>query len=348
MSNTFNFANALLDWYDQFGRKDLPWQQQPTPYHVWLSEIMLQQTQVTTVIDFYLRFIERFPDIHALAQAHHDEVLSYWSGLGYYARARNLHKTARIVSTDFGGSMPDTLDGLMNLPGIGRSTAGAILTLGFHQQYPILDGNVKRVLARFYAVEGWPGKKQVENRLWQLAEDLLPEKRIANYIQAQMDLGATLCTRCKPDCHRCPLNTHCEAKALGVPTDYPGKKPRKAIPTRQTYWLVMQNDEGEVLLEQRPDKGIWGGLWSFPEISEHDDFHQICQQNWHLKIESESALSPIQHVFTHFKLDIQPYLLRCSAAGVADKDRGNWYRIEDTFKLGLPAPVKAFLQSLQQ
>lgn len=347
-TDNFHFASALLDWYDRHGRKDLPWQQSPTPYHVWLSEIMLQQTQVGTVIAYYQRFTERFPDIESLAAAKQDEVLALWSGLGYYARARNLHRTARIVAAEHNGQMPDSLDGLIALPGIGRSTAGAILTLAYHRQFPILDGNVKRVLARYFAVEGWPGHKQVENRLWHYAEQLLPEQRIANYIQAQMDLGATLCTRSKPACERCPLQTGCQAYALERQTDFPGKKTRKAVPTRQTNWLVLQNAQGEILLEQRPQQGIWGGLWSFPEITDSSEMADYCQRQWQLKIVSRSALTPRQHVFTHFKLDIQPYLLQCTAAGVADKDRGNWYRIEDTFKLGLPAPVKSFLQSLQQ
>lgn len=346
MTTTFDFAQALLDWYDLHGRKDLPWQQSPTPYHVWLSEIMLQQTQVSTVIDYYQRFIRHFPDIETLATAKLDEVLAQWSGLGYYARARNLHKTASIVVNEFNGNMPSSLEALTDLPGIGRSTAGAILTLAYHQRFPILDGNVKRVLARFFAVDGWPGIKQVENRLWQYAEELLPQQRIANYIQAQMDLGATLCTRSKPDCQHCPLQTHCQAYSLSQPEAYPGKKPKKAIPTRQTQWLVMQNDLGEVLLEQRPQQGIWGGLWSFPEIRDGEAADSYCQQRWHVQIHGHRALPPLQHVFTHYRLEISPTLLQCSVNGVADKDYGNWYRIEDTFKLGLPAPVKSFLKSL--
>jgi len=345
MSTSFNFADALLSWYDQFGRKDLPWQQSPTPYHVWLSEIMLQQTQVTTVIDYYLRFTKRFPDIHALAKAQQDDVLAYWSGLGYYARARNLHKTAQIVVTDFDGGMPKTLEQLTALPGIGRSTAGAILTLAYHQQFPILDGNVKRVLARFDAISGWPGNKQVENTLWQRAETLLPNQRIANYIQAQMDLGATLCTRTKPDCPVCPLQSHCQAFALGTPTAFPGKKPKKVIPKRQTHWLVLKNDVNEIFLEQRPQQGIWGGLWSFPEIENAEDIEYICRQRFKLTIAEHQCLPDLQHVFSHFKLSIHPHLLRCKAEGIADKDNGNWYKIEDTLALGLPAPVKSFLQS---
>lgn len=348
MAQNFDFATALLNWYDQFGRKDLPWQQSATPYRVWLSEIMLQQTQVSTVIGYYQRFVARFPDIHTLATAPQDDVLALWSGLGYYARARNLHKTAQIVVAEYGGQLPADLEQLINLPGIGRSTAGAILTLGYHQRFPILDGNVKRVLARFYALDGWPGKKPVENQLWHYAESLLPQQRIANYIQAQMDLGATLCTRSKPACERCPLVSACQAHAIGRVTDFPGKKPKKTTPTRHTHWLVLQNDQNQLLLEQRPQQGIWGGLWSFPELATTEELDAYCQQHWQMQVQSCTALSPIQHAFSHFKLDIQPLLLRCESQSVADKDRGNWYKIEDTNSLGLPAPVKSFLQSLQQ
>jgi A/G-specific adenine glycosylase len=345
----FDFADKLLAWYDTYGRKDLPWQQQPTPYHVWLSEIMLQQTQVSTVIDYYNRFTARFPDIRALASADLDEVLANWSGLGYYARARNLHKTAQIVSHDHDGKLPADFDALMALPGIGRSTAGAILTLAFHQRFPILDGNVKRVLTRFDAIDGWPGSKQVENQLWQRAESLLPDKRIANYIQAQMDLGATLCTRSKPDCPRCPLQSACEAFRLGRPTAYPQPRPRKQLPLRHTNWLVLKNEKREVLLLQRPAAGIWGGLWSFPEIDNADDIPRYCRQRLGFHTENIEQLSRIRHQFTHFRLEIIPYLLRCSdvGTGVADKDEGIWYRIDDALGLGLPAPVKSFLKSLQ-
>ncbi|MCX4188567.1 A/G-specific adenine glycosylase [Methylophaga sp. OBS4] len=341
------FAQQLLHWFDKFGRKDLPWQQQPSPYHVWLSEIMLQQTQVATVIAYYQRFTACFPDIYSLAKASQDTVLAQWSGLGYYARARNLHKAARIVVSDYGGNMPANLEALMALPGIGRSTAGAILTLAYHQPFPILDGNVKRVLCRFDAVEGWPGNKQIENQLWQRAEQLLPEKRIANYIQAQMDLGATLCTRTRPDCEHCPLQQNCQAYQTGEPTRFPTPKPKKTIPVRHTHWLVLQNDIGEVLLQQRPQQGIWGGLWSFPELTDMGEIGDFCQQQLQLTLLNQQAVTPLQHVFTHFKLNIQPHLLQCKPAGVAEKDYGNWYKIEDTFKLGLPAPVKSFLKSLQ-
>lgn len=266
-----SFSQRLLTWYDQHGRKDLPWQQNASPYHIWLSEVMLQQTQVTTVIPYYQRFIERFSDISALAQAHIDEVLSYWSGLGYYARGRNLHKAAVIMQQDHAGLVPQDFNALLRLPGIGRSTAGAIMALAFHQRYPILDGNVKRVLARYDAIDRWPGEKQTESAMWDRAEQLLPNERIANYIQAQMDLGATLCTRSKPACTRCPLQSDCQAYATGNPSLFPVKKTRKIQPTRKTFWLIYINQKQQILLQQRPSTGIWGGLWSFPETTSESD-----------------------------------------------------------------------------
>lgn len=265
------FSKQLLTWFDLYGRKDLPWQQQPTPYHVWLSEIMLQQTQVSTVIPYYQRFTENFNSINALANAAVDDVLALWTGLGYYARARNLNKAAIIMAQQHHGEMPNNIDDLIALPGIGRSTAGAIMSLAHQQKFAILDGNVKRVLARFFAIEGWPGKKDIENQLWQKAELLLPRQRIANYIQAQMDLGASVCTRSKPKCDLCPLTSGCIAFKQGNPKDYPTSKPNKVIPRRQTHWLIAQNSTGEILLEQRPQQGIWGGLWSFPEVEDKGD-----------------------------------------------------------------------------
>ena len=346
MTKPFHFADALLDWFDHYGRKNLPWQQNPTPYHVWLSEIMLQQTQVSTVIDYYTRFIQRFPNVYSLAEAKQDDVLAYWSGLGYYARARNLHKTAQIVSADYTGAFPETLEELINLPGIGRSTAGAILTLAYHQKYPILDGNVKRVLTRFFAIDGWPGNKKVEDSLWEKAESLLPDKRIANYIQAQMDLGATLCTRSKPDCPRCPLQSHCLAYNNGNPTAYPEKKPKKAIPTRTCYWLVSQNND-ELFMEQRPSTGIWGGLWSFPERPDKQDLMAYCEQTLHFSIDSIEELPEMTHVFSHFRLMIRPLLIKSRINAVTDNSIGNWYKINDIMQLGLPAPVRSFLHTLQ-
>ena len=274
------FSDRLLAWFDDHGRKDLPWQHDITPYHVWLSEIMLQQTQVSTVIDYYNRFIKRYDNVQALAAADLDDVLALWTGLGYYARARNLYKATQIIVERHQGQLPSTIDELMALPGIGRSTAGAIMALGYHQRHAILDGNVKRVLTRYAAISGWPGKKDIEQKLWQLAEQLLPTHRVGSYIQAQMDLGATICTRSKPLCSQCPLITDCKAYLSGNPTQYPSSKPKKAIPQRQTYWLIVRTESGLILLEQRPNKGIWGGLWSFPEFESLDDVKCFYQQNF--------------------------------------------------------------------
>jgi A/G-specific adenine glycosylase len=343
------FSDRLLDWFDQHGRKDLPWQQQPSPYHVWLSEIMLQQTQVSTVIPYYKKFTERFTTISALAKAPVDDVLALWTGLGYYARARNLHKAAKIMVESHQGQMPTSLDELIALPGIGRSTAGAIMALAHHQHFPILDGNVKRVLTRYSAIAGWPGNKQIENKLWLIAEALLPEHRIANYIQAQMDLGATLCTRSKPKCSSCPLNADCQAYLNGNPTNYPTSKPKKHIPTRRSHWIIAQATTGEILLEQRPSVGIWGGLWSFPELDHATDIDYICSNHLNINANSVTLLDNIKHVFSHFKLEIYPHLIECELNNnhIAENKNLSWYKISDALLLGLPAPVKSLIESLQ-
>jgi A/G-specific adenine glycosylase len=342
------FSNQLLAWFDLYGRKDLPWQQQVTPYHVWLSEIMLQQTQVSTVIPYYQRFTEQFNTINSLAEAAVDDVLALWTGLGYYARARNLHKAAIIMAQQHNGNMPNNFDELIALPGVGRSTAGAILTLAYHQQFAILDGNVKRVLSRYFAIDGWPGKKDIENQLWTKAEQLLPKQRIAHYIQAQMDLGATVCTRSKPQCESCPLKLNCLAFEHGQPTLYPTSKSKKSIPSRQTHWLIVQNGSAEILLQQRPSQGIWGGLWSFPEVENEDelDYHR---QQLNLIEKSKVKLIDINHIFSHFKLTIHPYLIQCEQQTnhVAENNNLSWYKISDALRLGLPAPVKTVIQSLQ-
>ncbi|RKZ77709.1 MAG: A/G-specific adenine glycosylase [Gammaproteobacteria bacterium] len=344
-----NFSTQLLDWFDLHGRKDLPWQQQTTPYHVWLSEIMLQQTQVKTVIPFYQNFIQHYSDITSLANASIDDVLSLWTGLGYYARARNLHKAATIMFTDYDGKMPNSLEELIALPGIGRSTAGAIMALAYHQYFPILDGNVKRVLARYKTVSGWPGNRAVEQLLWQHAEQLLPKLRIAHYIQAQMDLGATVCTRKKPNCGKCPLRSECMAFQQGNPEDYPSPKPKKAIPIRKTNWIVAQSQSGEILLQQRPDSGIWGGLWCFPEVNTAEDIQYICEQQLNLNTINISLKPHFRHVFSHFKLDITPHIIQCTIESnhISENKNITWYKISDALRLGLPAPVKSFLETLQ-
>jgi len=260
------FAKRILDWADQHGRHNLPWQKAPDRYRVWISEIMLQQTQVKTVIPYYERFMRSFPDVSTLAASPEDQVLEHWSGLGYYARARNLHKTAGIVTREHAGELPKTLEELMALPGIGRSTAGAILSLADNQATAILDGNVKRVLARYAGIDGYPGKTAVLKELWTLAESLTPDKHTGRYNQAMMDMGATLCTRSRPKCHECPLASACVAFDQGKPENYPGKKPRKVLPVKTVAMMILRNSDGHVLLEQRPPSGIWGGLWSLPEF----------------------------------------------------------------------------------
>jgi len=343
-----NFSSHLLAWFDLHGRKNLPWQQDPSPYHVWLSEIMLQQTQVNTVIPYYQRFTQRYPDLSSLANASADDVLALWTGLGYYARARNLHKAANIIIEQHNGEMPKDLDELIALPGIGRSTAGAIMTLAHHQNFAILDGNVKRVLTRYNRVSGWPGNKQVENKLWSIAEELLPKERIAHYIQAQMDLGATVCTRSKPKCDQCPLQADCQAFQLDIPQNFPESKPKKIIPTRETNWLILQNQDGEILLQQRPNSGIWGGLWSFPEVNSIENMDEFCLNKFQTNITGITKQASFKHVFTHFKLQVHPHLISVvqPSHNISENNTSSWYKISEALQLGLPAPVKSFLQSL--
>ena len=334
---------AVLSWYRQHGRHDLPWQHNATPYRVWVSEIMLQQTQVSTVIPYYQRFMQRFPFVQTLATAKIDEVLHLWTGLGYYARARNLHKTAQLICALHGGEFPRSLDGLEALPGIGRSTAGAILSLSMGQRGVILDGNVKRVLCRYYAIERWSGETETQKQLWHLAQLSTPDLGFADYTQAMMDLGATVCTRSKPDCSRCPLRADCQALARQRVSSLPVSKPRKTLPVRQIYMLLCHHQH-EVLLEQRPANGIWGGLWSLPEFSELDALltwagsHQARpQQHWPVA----------RHTFSHFHLDITPVLATVSPNGVAETPPGLcWYPLDHSVKLGLAAPVKKLLQRL--
>ena len=343
---TNSFATRLLTWFDQHGRKGLPWQQEVTPYRVWVSEIMLQQTQVSTVIPYYQRFMQQFPTVAQLADAPQDEVLHLWTGLGYYARARNLHKAARQIMNRAGGQFPSTPDELQNLPGIGRSTAGAICAIAFNKRAPILDGNVKRVLARYHAIEGWPGKTSVSHLLWEKAQQHTPEERIADYTQAIMDIGATLCTRSKPDCERCPFNSDCKALANGQPTDFPGKKPRKTLPVKETLLLVMRSTDGSVLLEQRPDNGIWGGLWSFPECSAEPDISQVCQR-YGCKAESWSVMPQQRHTFSHYHLDYRPVLVDVEKQQQVSSQTGIiWQHPSEPLSLGTAAPIKQLLANL--
>jgi len=339
------FTAALLDWYARDGRRDLPWQVEPTPYRVWVSEIMLQQTQVATVIPYYLRFMQRFPDIGTLAAAGLDAVLHHWSGLGYYARARHLHAAARQVVARHGGLFPDTLEAVMALPGVGRSTAGAILALARGQRHPILDGNVKRVLARFHAVEGWPGQTGVQQRLWALAEACTPRARVADYTQAIMDLGATLCTRGRPACDQCPVRAGCAARRTGRQADYPAPRPARVLPVRPVILLLLVNPAHEVLLERRPPTGIWGGLWSLPELEAGSDIGRWCARRLGLSIRRSERWPVMRHTFSHFHLDITPVLAQVvdSAGAVMDAGRRVWYKPGQAEERGLAAPVEKLL-----
>lgn len=335
------FADRVLRWFERYGRKDLPWQQDATPYRVWVSEIMLQQTQVVTAIPYYERFMQRFPDVLALANASEDDVLARWSGLGYYARARNLHWAARIVRDQFAGVFPEAFDAVVSLPGIGRSTAGAILSLARGQPHAILDGNVKRVLARHRGIEGWPGQTSVMNALWAAAEDALPASRAGEYNQAMMDLGATLCVRTKPDCSRCPVCEDCVARNESCQDMLPGKRKRAALPERHTEMLIIEH-AGRVLLQRRPSAGIWGGLWSLPEAED--------AQRWRLLLAMEQVeraeLTPLAHTFSHFRLHIRPFHLHLTKAPdmVGDSESG-WYDAAAP-GVGLPAPVRKILAQL--
>ncbi len=305
----FNFSTALLKWFSQEGRKNLPWQQDISPYRIWVSEVMLQQTQVRTVIPYFERFMSFLPDISALAHAPIDQVLHLWTGLGYYSRARNLHRSAQILCNDHQSQFPDTQAGLEALPGIGRSTAGAILSIALNQRAPILDGNVKRVLARFHGIEGWPGDTGVAAQLWQHAEQHTPHHDVARFTQAIMDLGALVCTRTRPDCPRCPLHQQCVAHKLDKTQGYPGKKPRKTLPVRQVQLIILRNDKGNVLLLQRPPSGVWGGLWSFPEITTEEDPTVACRQFCRRDPLKVTLWQSWRHTFSHFHLDITPVLL---------------------------------------
>jgi A/G-specific adenine glycosylase len=336
------FSACLTHWHARAGRKDLPWQQDPSPYRVWVSEIMLQQTQVSTVLSYYPRFMERFPEVQQLASAALDQVLGLWSGLGYYARARNLHRAAEQICEHHGGRVPLDFDALCTLPGIGRSTAGAILALAAGLPYPILDGNAKRVLTRFHGLGGWPGEPRVEQELWRLAERYTPARAAGVYTQAIMDLGATLCTRSQPQCGRCPIAQECAAQREGNQESYPAPRPRKALPVRFAWVLLLESGAGQVLLERRPPVGIWGGLWSFPEcdsldaatrwIERHVDCGRIVLQPWPV----------VRHTFTHFHLDLHPLHARlrdCTARQMEDAQRV-WYKIGHQSPFGITAAVK--------
>ena len=348
MMDPTEFSRRVLKWFDAHGRKQLPWKEDPTPYRVWVSEIMLQQTQVATVIPYYQRFMAHFPDIGTLAAAESDEVLRCWAGLGYYARARHLHQAARILCDQYGGVLPLDSEMLQGLPGIGRSTAGAILALAAGQRQPILDANVKRLLARFAAVEGWPGQSRVLAALWNLAERYTPTERVADYTQAMMDLGALLCTPRQPRCALCPLMEGCIAHQQGRTLELPASRPRRDIPTRTTRMLLLRTVAGEVLMERRPPLGIWGGLWSFPECPLGQDIADWCQQRLGLKVAIEVPWTVLRHQFSHFRLEITPVPARVIAQDqrVMEEGRFVWYNTRDPDTRGVAAPVRRLLTVL--
>lgn len=342
-----DFANRLIAWQKKYGRHDLPWQNTTDPYAIWVSEIMLQQTQVSAVIGYYQRFMARFPTIKALANATQDEVLQHWSGLGYYSRARNLHHAAQTIMDEHGGQFPQHFETIQMLSGIGRSTAAAIASFAFNQVQTILDGNVKRVLARHFAVSGWPGNQKIEKQLWSLAESLLPEKDMVAYTQGLMDLGATLCSRSKPQCSACPLNSSCEAYKQNIVAKLPTPKPKKPIPEKQTTMLIFMQG-GEVLLEKRPATGIWGGLWSFPETESVEHLLTHSHNTFGFDVQLEKPLPTLSHTFTHFKLHIHPQPIQVLKQPVKARESGLlWLNIEDAIGAAIPTPVRKILLSLK-
>ena len=328
------FAARLLRWHARHGRHDLPWQHPRTPYRVWVAEIMLQQTQVATVIPYYARFLKRFPDVDALARTPLDDVLALWSGLGYYARGRNLHRAARQIVAEHGGEFPRDLESAVALPGIGRSTAGAILAQAFGARQPILEGNARRLFARHAGIAGWPGAPRVAQKLWRIAEQRLPKARLADYTQAVMDLGATVCTARAPCCVDCPVASDCVALARGQVGRLPGRKPRRERPQRIAQLLLIENARGELLLERRPERGIWGGLWCPPVVTGKAPAHAG---------RLIAKLPAIHHAFTHYDLELRPVRLRANGA---PKTGSDWVKLAALPRYGLPAPVRKLLMSL--
>ena len=336
----FSFSNALLTWFDQYGRHNLPWQIADDPYKVWVSEIMLQQTQVKTVLNYFDRFITQFPTVHDLAHATWEDVAPYWAGLGYYARARNLHKAAIIVSQN--GNFPSTLEEWVALPGIGRSTAGALMSLGLRQYGVIMDGNVKRVLARFFAIEDDLSKPIHEREMWKIAEELCPKERNHDYTQAIMDLGATVCTPKKPLCLYCPMQSHCKAHQQGLENELPFKKAKKDVPVRTGEILLLKSDE-LWFWQQRPNLGLWGGLWCLPI---YDDLTQLHQQQQHLNLLPITATQAIKHSFTHFTWQLTAhciYVEKSQQHFIQKQLDGQWLTPQQAIEKGIPTAMKKLI-----
>jgi A/G-specific adenine glycosylase len=346
---TAPFSQRLLAWFDRHGRHDLPWQTPRTPYRVWLAEIMLQQTQVAAVIPYFQRFVARFPDLRSLAAAPADDVLQHWAGLGYYARARNLQRAAQLVVNEHGGEFPRDLEAMTALPGVGRSTAGAVLAQAYGERHAILDGNVKRVLARHGAIEGWPGEPKVAKRLWALSESLLPQDRMVDYTQAIMDLGATLCSARNPACGRCPVSEDCKACSQGRVAQFPAPRPKRERPLRHARLLLVENAAGALLFERRPPAGIWGGLWCLPVLEGDEDAAAWLAREHGLAAEPLETLAPLRHGFTHFELELSPLRLRAAAgaSGLREQAPLRWINMAADTLPGLPAPVVKLLARLK-
>lgn len=342
-----SLANAIITWQKQYGRHGLPWQHTQDPYAVWVSEIMLQQTQVAAVIGYYAKFLDRFPDIVRLANAEQEEVLQYWSGLGYYSRARNLHNAAQMILDNFAGEFPKQFDDIVSLPGIGRSTAAAISTFTLNNPQPILDGNVKRVFARYFGIEGWTGSPAIQKQLWTIAERENPQEGAIAYTQGLMDLGATVCKRSKPKCDVCPLKTGCIAYAQGKTKLLPTPKPKKAIPQKATTMLIIRMGN-EILLQKRPQTGIWAGLWSLPEIEMSDIPTQAAKTVFELETEAEETLDIVNHAFTHYKLAITPQPLTVTSNPKKVLPSTIWMHIEDAIGAAIPTPVRKILLTLSE
>ncbi|AWH25024.1 A/G-specific adenine glycosylase [Stenotrophomonas sp. YAU14D1_LEIMI4_1] len=339
------FVGRLLHWFDAHGRHDLPWQHPRSPYRVWLSEIMLQQTQVATVIPYFHRFLQHFPTLPDLAAASNDAVMAQWAGLGYYARARNLHAAAKRCVELHDGDLPRDFDALHALPGIGRSTAGAILSQAWNDPFAILDGNVKRVLSRYHGIEGFPGLPAIEKQLWELAEDHVrhvPAGRMADYTQAQMDLGATVCSRAKPACVICPLHDDCVARREGRTAELPTAKPSKTLPEREAVALLLRDARQRVLLQKRPDTGIWAQLWTLPQADAGSALQDWFDANVDGSLEDAEELPLLQHTFSHYKLHLQ--VLSRQVRGLrVEEPTLRWVAAEELPALGLPAPIRKLL-----
>ena len=354
VKNNDSFSEKILKWFDVHGRKGLPWQQDISTYRVWVSEIMLQQTQVKTVVPYFQKFMQSFPTVHDLAKAEQDEVLKHWSGLGYYARARNMHAAAKMVCGELNGEFPKDIESIQTLKGIGRSTGAAILSIANNQAEPILDGNVKRVLSRVFAIEGWSGKADVLKKLWLLAEETTPKNRNADYTQAIMDLGATLCTRSKPRCEECPLSDDCIANADSTQAEFPTRKPKKEIPEKQAVMLIVKNQHSntdDVMMIKRPPAGIWGGLWCFPQFENESDAGEWLHGYANESLVSTTKMPILSHTFSHFKLHIQPLIISLKHPinnSVMENHETLWYNIKTEFDGGLAAPVTTLLNTLRE